>query len=152
MIADLSSHSHNSWSAKSSPVYQSSLVTFSSQKSSSQKVGRVRSPFHRPMTSPVSPTQSRTPLIAFFAIPAFVPLLCLLRPSTPVPAVPLPKAVVGSFPGLIKLLPSPVAYSEPIDGNTFSPADSETKSAKGTSQTHSPKYDAISVNVGIDGA
>jgi hypothetical protein len=42
-----------------------------------------------------------------------------------------------------------VAYSEPIEGSTFSPADSETNSANGTSQTHRPKYDAISVNEGM---
>jgi hypothetical protein len=36
-----------------------------------------------------------------------------------------------------------------MEGNTFSPADSETKSANGTSQTHRPKYDAISVKEGM---
>jgi hypothetical protein len=34
-------------------------------------------------------------------------------------------------------------------GSTFSPADRETKRAKGTSQTQRPKYDAISVKEGI---
>jgi hypothetical protein len=42
-----------------------------------------------------------------------------------------------------------VAYSDPILGSTFSPADRETNSAKGTSQTQRPKYDAISVKEGI---
>lgn len=106
-----------------------------------QNVGLVLSPFHRPITSPVSPTQSLTPLIAFFAIPAFVPLLCLLLPSSPelLLAAPLPNPAPGSLPGVMKLLPSPVAYSEPIEGSTFSPAERDTKSAKGTSQTQRPK-------------
>lgn len=110
-----------------------------------QNVGLVLSPCQNPITSPVSPTQFLTPLTIVFAMPAFVPLLCLLLPPptpTPTPApppTPLPKPLAGSFPALIKLLPSPVAYSEPIEGNTFSPAESDTKSAKGTSQTQRPK-------------
>lgn len=35
-------------------------------------------------------------------------------------------------------------------GKTLSLAESETKSENGTSQMHRPKYDAISVKVGID--
>lgn len=102
------------------------------------------------MTSPVSPTHSLTPLTIAFAMPAFVPLRCLLRPSPNALLLGGALGVVGDFPELMKLLPSPVAYSEPMLGSTFSPADRETKSANGTSHTHRPKYDAISVNVGIE--
>ena len=91
----------------------------------------VLSPLQNPITSPVSPTQSRTPLTTAFAIPWFVPLLALPFLSPP--------TLSGSLPALIKLLPSPVAYSDPILGKTFSPADSDTKSANGTSQTQRPK-------------
>ena len=49
----------------------------------------------------------------------------------------------------MKELPSPVAYSLPMLGRTFSPADNETKRAKGISQMHNPKKDATSVKVGI---
>jgi len=38
--------------------------------------------------------------------------------------------------------------SLPIVGNTLSLAERETKRENGTSHTQSPKYDAISVNVG----
>lgn len=41
-----------------------------------------------------------------------------------------------------------VAYSEPIEGKTFSDAESETKSEKGTSQTCRKKKDATSVKEG----
>ena len=41
--------------------------------------------------------------------------------------------------------------SLPIVGNTLSLAERLTKSAKGTSQTQSPKYEAISVKEGISG-
>ena len=105
--------------------------------------GLVRSPFQKPMTSPVSPTHSLTPLTTAFAIPAFcVPLLGLFfLPSAPTPE--------GVCPGVVKLLPVPVAYSDPMDGSTFSPAESDTKRLKGTSHTHRPKYEAISVKVGM---
>ena len=43
---------------------------------------------------------------------------------------------------------SPVAYSLPILGSTFSPALKLTKRANGTSQMQIPKYDAISVKLG----
>jgi hypothetical protein len=46
----------------------------------------------------------------------------------------------------------PIAYSDPIVGNTFSPALKLTNSANGTNQTHKPKYDAISVKVGRSAA
>ena len=45
----------------------------------------------------------------------------------------------------------PVAYSLPMLGRTFSPALREMKRAKGTSQTHMPKKEAISVKVGMSG-
>lgn len=54
----------------------------------------------------------------------------------------------GILPPLVKLLPSPVAYSDPILGSTFSEAESETKRENGMSQTHRPKKDAISVKDG----
>lgn len=41
-----------------------------------------------------------------------------------------------------------VAYSDPIEGNTFSPALSDTKSAKGTSHICRKKNEAISVKLG----
>src|ERR1700753_4339268 len=78
----------------------------------------------------ISPTHSLTPSIA-----------CLAIPPTPLFALP-----PDSRPGETKLLPSPVAYSEPMVGSTFSPADSATNSAKGTSHTKMPKKDAISLN------
>jgi hypothetical protein len=43
---------------------------------------------------------------------------------------------------------SPVAYSDPILGSTFSLADSEMNSANGTSQTQRPKNEDISVKEG----
>lgn len=51
----------------------------------------------------------------------------------------LPSAVA---PGMV------LGSSLAIVGSTLSLAERETKSAKGTSQTHSPKYEAISVKVG----
>lgn len=41
--------------------------------------------------------------------------------------------------------------SVPMVGNTLSLADRLTNKAKGISQTHNPKYEAISVNVGTSG-
>lgn len=68
------------------------------------------------------------------------PFFLLTLPS------PVPKAsptVLGTSP--------PVAYSLPMLGSTFSLALNDTNRAKGTSQTHIPKYEAISVKVGISG-
>ena len=84
------------------------------------------SPCHNPITAPVSPTQSLIPSTAALAMPVF--LRFLLWPMLP--------------------FLSPVAYSEPILGSTFSPALKLTNSAKGTSHTHKPKYEAISVKLG----
>lgn len=109
--------------------------------------GLVRSPFHNPSNSPVSPIHSVTLLTAALAIPAD----CVPARFRPV-RLELSKTALGSTPGLTKLLPAPVAYSEPILGSTFSPALKLTKSANGTSQTIKPKKDAISVNVGVDAA
>jgi hypothetical protein len=106
--------------------------------------GLVFSPFQTPNNSPVSPIHSTTPLTAAFAIPAFcVPALFL-----PILSLSLPP---GTLPGLTKLLPAPVAYSDPILGNTFSPALKLTNSAKGTNHTCKPKKLAISVNDGTLG-
>ncbi|KAL8680198.1 MAG: hypothetical protein Q9186_003610 [Xanthomendoza sp. 1 TL-2023] len=89
------------------------------------------------MASPVSPTHSKVPSIAAFTRP-FAPGLLLRSPLDPRLLVPSP------------LRPAfPVAYSLPMLGKTFSPALSETKRAKGVSQTQMPKNEAISVNVGI---
>ena len=114
--------------------------------------GRVLSPRHNPITSPVSPTHSLTPFTAAFAMPDCVLLrLCRVLPVTllspPVPTIPC----CGSCPALMKLLPCPVAYSEPMLGSTFSPALKLTKSENGTSQTCNPKNEAISVNDGMAG-
>jgi hypothetical protein len=79
---------------------------------------------HQPKTFPVSPTQSLNPSTTAFAIPC---RLFFLSPDIP-----------GMPPG----------SSLPIVGSTLSLADKLTKRANGTSQTHSPKYEAISVNVG----
>ena len=104
--------------------------------------GLVFPPFQTPNNSPVSPIQSTTPLTAAFAIPAFcVPALFL--PATP--------SLPGTLPGLTKLLPAPVAYSDPMLGSTFSPALKLTNSANGTNHTCSPKKLAISVNDGTLG-
>ena len=45
-----------------------------------------------------------------------------------------------------------VAYSEPMEGSTFSDAESETKSENGTSQTCRKKKEATSVKVGSGSA
>lgn len=114
-----------------------------------QNVGLVRSPLQNPISSPVCPIHSLTPFTAAFAIPALVPVLPLLGPDNPPrPSMPAPLAPSGMAPGLMKLLPSPVAYSDPIDGSTFSPADSDTNKLKGTNHTQSPKKDEISVKEG----
>ncbi len=93
------------------------------------------SPLHNPKEAPVLANQSLIPLTA-----------CLAILSLPFDFVSAP------FPGLTKLLPSPVAYSLPILGSTFSPALSAMNSEKGTSQTQSPKYADISVKVGNEAA
>lgn len=90
----------------------------------------VLSPLQRPMTSPVSLVQSRTPSTKALAIPLFLDL----PPEGPSPA---------------GLACSPVTYSEPMLGNTFSPALKLTNRANGTSQMHSPKYEATSEKEGI---
>jgi len=79
---------------------------------------------HQPMTFPVSPTQSLNLSTTAFAIP------CRLFFRSPDPP---------SIPPGSSLL---------IVGSTLSLADKLTKRANGTSQTHRPKYEAISVNVG----
>jgi hypothetical protein len=79
---------------------------------------------HQPKTFPVSPTQSLKPSTTAFAIPC---RLFFLSPDPP-----------GMPPG----------SSLPIVGSTLSLADKLTKRANGTSQTHRPKYEAISVKVG----
>lgn len=116
------------------------------------RYGLDLSPFQNPMSSPVSPIQSLTPLTAALAMPAFVPALFLpvLPYALDPPSIgePYADATPGSCPGVTKLLPAPVAYSDPMLGNTFSPADSETNKAKGTSHTCRPKKAAISVKVG----
>lgn len=79
--------------------------------------GRVRSPFQKPSSSPVSLAQSRTPVTAAFAIPVCVPdRLCRVRPLYD-PLTPTADPL-GSWPGLMKLLPWPVAYSDPMLGST----------------------------------
>ena len=104
--------------------------------------GLVFSPFQTPSNSPVSPIHSTTPLTAALAIPAFcVPALFLPILSSP----------PGTLPGLTKLLPAPVAYSDPMLGSTFSPALKLTNSANGTNHTCSPKNLASSVNDGTLG-
>src|SRR5436190_19394561 len=98
----------------------------------------VLSPRQTPSSSPVSPIQSLTPSTNAFAIPLFLFFLSTATsPITP----PAPDVTEVEEP-----LGTPIAYSEPIVGNTFSPALKLTNSAKGTNQTHRPKYDAISVN------
>lgn len=94
---------------------------------SKPRVGRTFSPLQKPMTAPVSLIQSFAPLTAALAMPVFLLLWPFLNPT--------PSR-------------SPVAYSDPMLGSTFSPALRLTNNANGTSQTHRPKYDAISVNVG----
>jgi hypothetical protein len=89
-----------------------------------------------PMKSPVSLTHVLTLSTSCFASPEPPFELPLLVPFMPI-----------GLPADAKLLPSPVAYSDPIDGSTSSLADKETKSAKGISQTHRPKKEATSVNV-----
>lgn len=114
--------------------------------------GLVLSPRQNPISSPASPTHSLTPFTAALAMPVCVLLLlCLVRVDTPPTlgmAYPPLAMEFGSWPGLTNELPAPVAYSDPMDGRMFSPADSETNSANGTSHTPSPKKLAISVNVG----
>lgn len=92
----------------------------------------VLSPLQNPITSPVSPTHSRTPSTATLTkpFPPFFPF----PPPTPAP-IPTP-------------LVSPVAYSLPILGRTFSLAVNDTNNENGTSQTQIPKYEAISVKDG----
>jgi hypothetical protein len=90
----------------------------------------VLSPLQNPMSSPVSLVQSRTPSTKALAIPLFLDL-----PS--------------EGPRPVGLARSPVAYSEPMLGNTFSPALKLTNRANGTSQTHRPKYEATSEKEGI---
>lgn len=90
----------------------------------------VLSPLQNPMISPVSLVQSRTPSTKALAIPLFLDL-----PSE------------GLRP--VGLARSPVTYSEPMLGNTFSPALKLTNRANGTSQTHRPKYEATSEKEGI---
>lgn len=82
-----------------------------------QSKDRTLSFCHIPITAPVSPTHSLTLFTAAFAMPVFL-RLC---PFTPTPAL------------------SPVAYSEPMLGSTFSPALRLTKKANGTNQTQIPK-------------
>jgi hypothetical protein len=89
--------------------------------------------------STVSVTHSLTLSISAFASPILSPFALLLSPN---------EFEAGSWPGLIKLDPSPVAYSLPMEGKTLSPADSATNKVNGTSQTHSPKNEAISLNDG----
>lgn len=87
------------------------------------------------------------PVTASLAIPTFVPERDLRAPGAEAYAV---AALSGSFPTEVKLLPAPIACSLPMLGRTFSPADSETYNAKGTSQTWGPKKAAASLKLGID--
>lgn len=74
-------------------------------KSSLQNVGLVLSPFQNPITSPVSPTHSLTPVTTAFAMPALVPLRARLLPSMPLlgPPTPMPEPLPnesGALPGV----------------------------------------------------
>lgn len=77
-----------------------------------------------------------------------MPAFCV--PALFLPALTSPDAE-GTLPGLTKLLPAPVAYSDPILGSTFSPALKLTNNANGTNHTCSPKKLAISVKLGTLG-
>lgn len=97
---------------------------------------RLLSSLQNPINCPVSLTHPTVPSIAAFTNPfAFLPLRSPRPPRLPSIAV--------------TLLVSPVAYSLPMLGSTFSPALKETNSANGTSHTQRPKYDAISVKDGM---
>lgn len=76
--------------------------------------------------------------------------MCLVLTWPISPLMPVMLALgAASLPGLMKLLPCPVAYSLPMLGSTFSPALKLTNNANGTSHTFKPKKLAISVKVGM---
>ena len=135
----------------------------------------VLSPLQSPNASPVSPTHSLTPSTATLTsplAPRFRPLLPESSPKLPsltalglLEPLPVALALRGLSIELIDPRPNAlgllivlegvasgelgfVAYSEPIEGRMFSPADKETKRENGTSQTWRKKNEAISVKDG----
>jgi hypothetical protein len=69
--------------------------------------------------------------------------------STKAFARPCPRLAFPLSPAPELMPPANDGPSLPIVGRTLSLADKLTKSANGTNHTQSPKYDAISVKVGM---
>lgn len=82
----------------------------------------------QPTPSPKPPNNPQTQSIPALTNPLFLLPLPSPPPKPPAP-IPTPPTAFGS----------PVAYSLPILGSTFSPALRDTKSVNGTSQMQMPK-------------